>query len=128
MKHVFPRNPRWRRRLLWLLSLSAGLILVDLASDAAYAQAKGGPIPSRKLGPSDGYAVAPRSGGGVGGSPNGKEAIPQIEGNCPEWLKNWDFTLSVLYQFSDERSKIRAPSFDSNSAIIDLTGRYIAPP
>jgi hypothetical protein len=56
---------------------------------------------------------------------DGQAAQPiKVESEKKRWWDNLDWSLSTLYQFSSQRSRIGDGTFDSNSAIIDLSVRY----
>jgi hypothetical protein len=123
------------KRKIGFVGLSSALALGIYLSGGLYAQATGTgsksppkatnprppPIlPNFKLGGHDGQAPPPA----VGGMKRNEFVKPPAK----RWWENLDWTLSTLYQFSSQRSRIGDGTFDSNSAIIDLSVRYNARP
>jgi hypothetical protein len=79
-------------------------------------------VPNFKLGGHDGQAVVPGPGGQVDAKSVDREQLGKRQ--TKRWWENLDWSLSTLYQFSSQRSRIAGGSFDSNSAIVDLSVRY----
>lgn len=91
------------------------------------------PVIQPRQPPHDGWS------GAAGGGGNGRFARPRPSASpTPEdgkqilraeasekpskpWWQYWHFTLSALYQFSNQRSRVNDLSWNSNSAGIDLT-------
>lgn len=45
-----------------------------------------------------------------------------------QWLRDWSFSVSTIYQFSDQRSRVGGLSWDSNFIGIDLAAAFNAKP
>jgi hypothetical protein len=131
------------KRKIGFVGLSTALALGIYLSGGLYAQATGtgsksspkatNPrpppiVPLFKLPGHDGQAPPPPS-PTVGERPTGtnNKSVIRIQSDktcATHWWENLDWSLSTLYQFSSQRSRIGDGTFDSNSAIIDLSVRY----
>lgn len=76
------------------------------------------PVPDRSLPGYDGWAVGTAPGGGY--TKTGAAPAPSPP--------PWSVTLSTLYQYSNQRSRIGGFSFNINSVTLDLGARYDCSP
>ena len=81
-------------------------------------------VPLFKLPGHDGQATSPTFVEAIKISSESGKRIKFKKACAKRWWENLDWSLSTLYQFSSQRSRIGGGTFDSNSAIIDLSVRY----
>ena len=85
-------------------------------------------VPDLKLPGHDGYVITPSPLGEAAPSETieslGQPAKKSVAEECASpWWQYWEFSLTTLYEFSSERSKVGGVSLDRNSGTIDLSGR-----
>jgi hypothetical protein len=148
MKGSFTANRLFRRQIAGAVCASASFSLMFLISQDLYAQGMGGSSkrmsnpsnpPSMPAQPNfvhnpDGWAIsAPIT---IQAAPENEKAVP-TPSPCYEgkyrlpsdnsflaWLEKWTFEVSMLYQFSNERSRVGEFSWDIDSIGADLTASF----